>query len=221
MKNTIISAVSATALIASAQGISASGLALSGTNPEQQIAERWQTVTYEFDNKKEQLIAYSALSELAADAIAATEGKDPDVLSWAGIVNATYAGAKGGFGALKLAKNARAQLEKSLQIDPDAAGGGGMTTLGTLYAQVPGWPIAFGNKKTAEKLLEKAALRHPNALVSQYFYGKFLLDQNRKSQAIDVFEKAVQLEPRKRSLLSDGSRLAEMGQLLAALRQTN
>ncbi len=219
MKNPLISVVAAVALFSSTQSIAASGLATGELAPEQQIAKRWETVTYEFDNKREQLIAYSALSQFAADAIVETGEKDPDVLSWAGIVNATYAGAKGGFGALKLAKNARAQLEQALQIDPDAAGGGGMTTLGTLYAQVPGWPIAFGNKNKADRLLASAAERNPDALVPQYFYGKFLMEQNRKAQAIAVFEKAVHLAPRKSSVLSDKSRLAEMAQLLAVLRK--
>ncbi len=49
----------------------------------------------------------------------------------------TYAGAKGGLGALSLAKKSRAVLESALMIDDQALQGSAYTSLGALYAKVP------------------------------------------------------------------------------------
>ena len=65
----------------------------------------------------------------------------------AGFYNAQYAGYAGGIGALKYAKAARSYLEQSVNIDPQLHGASAHVVLGTLYAQVPGWPIGFGDKK--------------------------------------------------------------------------
>ncbi len=61
---------------------------------------------------------------------------EPEI--WYGIIVASYAGAKGGLGALSLAKDAKQALEHALAIDPKALAGSAYTSLGSLYYQVPG-----------------------------------------------------------------------------------
>ena len=72
---------------------------------------------------------------------------------WLGIVQSSHAGAKGGLGALGLAKKARASLESALALDPKALDGSAYTSLGTLYYKVPGFPLGFGNKDKAQEFL--------------------------------------------------------------------
>ena len=69
--------------------------------------------------------------------------------------------ARGGLGALSLAKDAKKALEQALEIDPRALDGSAYTSLGSLYYQVPGWPIGFGNDEKARELLLKALEINP------------------------------------------------------------
>lgn len=77
------------------------------------------------------------------------------MLIWSAIIDSSWAGAKGGLGALSLVKQARSDLEKAISIDPNALQGSAWTSLGALYYQVPGWPIGFGDKNKAEEMLKK------------------------------------------------------------------
>ena len=93
---------------------------------------------------------------------------------WYGIIAASYAGARGGLGALSLAKDAKKALEQALEIDPKALDGSAYTSLGSLYYQVPGWPIGFGNDDKAREMLDKALALNPDGIDSNYFMGDFL-----------------------------------------------
>ena len=44
-------------------------------------------------------------------------------------------------GALGLAKQARADFEQAIKLDPTALDGSAYTSLGVLYYSVPGWPV--------------------------------------------------------------------------------
>lgn len=205
--------------IVTASLLTMSSFAFANIDPDLKgsIVKRWEIIEFTMD-KGEKLAAYADLSDQVALALTATEQKDPEILTWAGIVNASYAGEKGGFGALKLVKKAKKQLETALSIDEDAASGGAMTTLGTLYAQVPGWPIGFGDDKKATELLRKSTETNPDNLVALYFYGKHLLDQKQTEQARSVFEKAITIKPRSEAQLSDNARLSEMESILNSMK---
>ena len=68
-----------------------------------------------------------------ADELKKHSSEQPDVLIWRGIIYASYAGIKGGLSALSMAKTAKADLEKAIEIDEQALNGSAYTTLGTLY----------------------------------------------------------------------------------------
>ncbi|MFW5386410.1 MULTISPECIES: hypothetical protein [unclassified Yersinia (in: enterobacteria)] len=51
---------------------------------------------------------------------------------------------------MDLVKDAKVKLELAIKLDANALDGSAYTSLGTLYYQVPGWPIGFGDKKQAE-----------------------------------------------------------------------
>mgnify|MGYP003611686500 FL=1 len=137
---------------------------------------------------------------------------------WRGIILSTYAGAKGGLGALELVKQSKASLERALALDPKALHGSAYTSLGALYYQVPGWPIGFGDDQQAEKLLKQALQLNPNGIDPNYFYGDFLFRQKRYSEAKLALEKAQAATARPGREVADRGRQAEIAALLAKVQ---
>ena len=131
-------------------------------------------------------------------------------LIWEGIVLASWAGAKGGLGALKLAKQARDQLLRAEQIDPSALNGSVYTSLGSLYYQVPGWPLGFGDDDKAREYLEKALTMNPDGIDPNFFYGDYLIAQGDYARAVAVLERALQAPQRPGRDLADRGRRAEI-----------
>jgi len=137
---------------------------------------------------------------------------------WYGIIAASYAGARGGLGALSLAKDAKKAFEQALELDPKALDGSAYTSLGSLYYQVPGWPIGFGSDDKARELLEKALALNPDGLDSNYFYGDFLYRKGDHPGARRALQKALSAPPRPGRALGDEGRRKEIESLLAAMR---
>lgn len=141
-----------------------------------------------------------------------------DLKVWLAIVKSTYAGIKGGLGALSLAKEAKALLEDVIVKEPTILNGSAYTSLGSLYYQVPGWPIGFGDDKKASELLQKALEINPTGIDPNYFYGDFLLQQGDKNNAKKYFEKALQAPPRVGRETADAGRRDEINAKLAQLK---
>ncbi|MFQ3234821.1 MAG: tetratricopeptide (TPR) repeat protein [Paraglaciecola sp.] len=136
-------------------------------------------------------------------------------LVWLGIIQSSYAGAKGAFGALSLAKKARQSFEHSLAMDDSVLGGSAYTSLGTLFHKVPGWPIGFGDDDDAKALLEKAIMLNPKGIDPNYFYGEFLYDKRDYIKAKQHLLLALEAPIRESRPLADQYRRAEIQQLIA------
>lgn len=154
-----------------------------------------------------------------ADATLARFPDRADVLIWHGIVKASYAGAKGGLGALTLAKAARQDFERALQIDAKALSGSAYTSLGSLYYQVPGWPIGFGDDKKAEQYLATGLALNPDGIDPNYFYGDFKFRAGQYDQAEQHLRKALQAPARPDRPLGDEGRRKEAQALLARIAE--
>jgi tetratricopeptide (TPR) repeat protein len=113
-------------------------------------------------------------------------------LIWEGIVVSSEAGARGGLGGLSLAKDAKKVLEESLKLDEKALSGSAYTSLAALYAKVPGWPLGFGDKKKAEELFLKSLNANPDGIDPNFFYGEYLIDQERVAEGRGYLEKSAQ-----------------------------
>lgn len=137
---------------------------------------------------------------------------------WEGIILSSWAGAKGGLGALDLAKQAKAEYETAMKIDPKALDGSALNSLGVLYYKVPGWPIGFGDNKKAEALLQQALAVNPNGIDPNYFYADYLVYRNRKAEAMPYLEKALKAPPRPGRELADEGRRGEIQALMAKIR---
>ncbi|XKE45328.1 hypothetical protein LG302_18560 [Halomonas organivorans] len=179
------------------------------------LQTRWAEIRYALPEERREA-AYTALTEEADRALAA----HPDAAelhAWAGIVRSTQAGATGGLGALSLVKQARANLEKALSLDPLALDGAAYTSLGALYYQVPGWPLSFGDDARAERYLRRGLAVSPDGLDSLYFWGDYLHEQGRDDQARRALRQALEAAPRPGRERADAGRRAEIRALLDEL----
>ncbi|MDR2155363.1 MAG: tetratricopeptide repeat protein [Burkholderiaceae bacterium] len=172
------------------------------------LQQRWAEINYRTTGDAK-LTAFEQLAG-KAEAITRANPNSAETWIWSGIVKSTYAGAKGGLGALSLAKAAKADLERALQLDPSALQGSAYTSLGALYYSVPGWPIGFGDDDKAETLLKKALSLNPDGIDSNYFYADYLIRENRYPEARTHLEKARQAAPRPDRELADSGRQAEI-----------
>jgi tetratricopeptide (TPR) repeat protein len=179
------------------------------------LQQRWAQIHYELP-LKQQAKAYALLADEARQLTDA----NPDSAAahiWQGIILSSWAGAEGGLGALGKVKEARAELEQALTLEPDALQGSAYTSLGALYYQVPGWPIGFGDEAKAGELLQKALTLNPDGIDSNYFWADYLIGQKRYAEARTALLKAQAAPPRPGRELADKGRQQEIRELLNTL----
>jgi len=182
-----------------------------------EIQQRWAEANYQ-EHGKPQKKAFEALLQDARD-LASENPQRAEALIWQGIVASTYAGVKGPFGAMALAKEARDALKTAEAIDASALDGSVYTSLGALYYKVPGGMIGFGDKNLAREYLMKALEVNPDGIDSNYFYGEFMFEQKQYEQARDALLKAQQASPRPDRQLADQGRLNEVSALLGQVNE--
>lgn len=181
------------------------------------LQSEWEQIKYRQPAEKQEK-AYEALVKEAA----AVRAENPDRSEadiWYAIAIASQAGAKGGLGALSLAKEARAVLEQSLARNPEALNGSAYVTLSSLYCQVPGWPIGFGDKDKARELLKKALALNPNGIDPHYFMGDCLYRAGEYEQARASLETALKAPARPNRPLADEGRRKEVETLMAKVKE--
>lgn len=175
------------------------------------LQSRWAEVNYQLPEKQRE----AAFAELAAQAETEVRNNPaPELLIWRGIILSTYAGAKGGLGALDLVKASKASLEQALAKNDQALEGSAYTSLGALYYQVPGWPVGFGDDDKAQAMLSKALTLNPDGIDPNYFYGDFLYRQERYADARVALLKAQAAKPRPGREVADQGRQSEIKALL-------
>lgn len=181
------------------------------------IQQSWAHIQYEVA-EKQRATAFEQLSS-EAQAFTAQRPTLAEAWIWQGIVTSSWAGAQGGLGALGKAKDAKADLEKSLTLDPKALQGSAYTSLAALYDRVPGWPIGFGDSDKAEQLLKQALQLNPDGIDSLYFWGDHLYRQKRYAEAKAALQKALQATPRPGRETADAGRRKEITALLVDVNQ--
>jgi tetratricopeptide (TPR) repeat protein len=197
--------------------IAFSPLGIAGADEEvRTLQQQWERIKYRTP-KDQQEKAFETLAQNAAG----VRDKYPQSAAaaiWFGIINSTYAGAKGGLGALSLAKEAKKSLEHALELDPGALDGSAYTSLGSLYYQVPGWPIGFGSDKKARELLQKALELNPQGIDPNFFMADFLYRKGAYADALKVLDTAAAAKPRPDRPLADEGRRREIEELRAKIR---
>lgn len=177
----------------------------------------WAVIQYQAPQAQREA-SFQALAQQAHALTAQYEDRaEPHI--WEGIVLSSWANAKGGLGALDIAKQAKAEYETAIKLDSKALSGSALNSLGVLYYKVPGWPVGFGDNKKAEALLQQALAINPNGIDTNYFYGDYLAYRDRNAEAVPYLEKALQAPPRPGRELADKGRREEVQALLAKIRQ--
>ena len=182
-----------------------------------EMQQQWATAQYELNDKAQDTAFLSLITQANTNVIDYPESAD--IWVWKGIISSSYAGIKGGLGALSLVKDAKGDFEKAMSIDDTALKGSAYTSLGTLYFKVPGWPISFGNDDKAKALLTKALSINPTGIDSNYFYAQYLIEQDDYRQAEDYLLKAQAAASRPTRPLADQGRQHEIGVLLTTVRE--
>ena len=203
-------------------GVVSLGVARAATDPAfdaelKTIAQAWATVNYETAPGDARLQAFATL-EKRAEAFTQAHPTRAEALIWEAIIESSYAGAKGGLGALSLCREARGNLEAALKLDPDALEGSAYTSLGALYYQVPGFPLGFGNHDKAGELLRKALELNPTGIDPNYFYADYLYVERRYAEALDYLQRASKAPARPGRETADRGRRAEVAALTAKVK---
>ena len=181
------------------------------------LSERWAQIKYSMPENQR----VEALEKLSSDAekLVLELPDEAEPLVWQAVVLSTLAGEQGGVAGLSLVKRAKRLLEQAEGIDPETLDGSIYTLLGSLYYQVPGWPVGFGNGDKAREYLLKALAVSPNGIDSNYYYGDFLLHNKEYPAAVEAFEKALQAPPRQQRPMADAGRRKEAETALAKAKK--
>jgi tetratricopeptide (TPR) repeat protein len=166
--------------------------------------------------KPQKASAFERLETQAAEAVA----RHPDraePLVWLAIIESSHAKFAGGLTALDLIKHARDHLQHAEKIDAKVLDGSVYTSLGSLYAKAPGWPLSFGDRKKAKAYLEQALAINPDGIDPNFFYGELLVAQGQVDAGRSHLEKALQAPPRAGREDADEGRRSEIRAALAEL----
>ena len=181
------------------------------------VQDQWAEIKYRVA-EKQQADRYEQLAQKSRQLVDANPGM-AEVLVWDGIVLSSEAGARGGLGALSLAKDAKQRFEEALKINDKALQGSAYTSPATLYAKVPGWPIGFGDKEKAETYFRKSLAINPDGIDPNFFYAEYLAERDRNAEARQFLEKALKAAPRPGRELADKGRREEIRVLLERLNK--
>jgi tetratricopeptide (TPR) repeat protein len=179
------------------------------------IQTQWAEIKYK-SPAPQQADQYHALAQESRKIVDSNPGM-AEALIWEGIVISSEAGASSGLGALSLAKEARQRLDDALKIDDKALNGSAYTSLATLYAKVPGWPIGFGDDDKAEEYFKKSLAINPDGIDPNFFYAEYLVEKDRYAEARNHLEAALKAPPRPGRELADSGRRQEIKALLDQL----
>ncbi|ELS3448074.1 TPA: hypothetical protein RQK43_002301 [Vibrio vulnificus] len=194
--------------------LSASSFAVT---PLQDVQSKWAVCQYQVEDEDQKIKCLENLI-MHNTAMLQQMPDNPELTVWLAINKASLAGAQGGLGALSLANEAKALLEKVIATAPNTLDGSAYTSLGSLYYKVPGWPLGFGDDEKAEEMLKKALEINPKGIDPNYFYGDFLAEDGRSKEAKVYLTRAKQAEPRLNRLLADKGRQLEIDAALEKLK---
>lgn len=182
-----------------------------------ELQHEWDVIKYQ-TAKGDREKRFEALAEKAHKVTETYTGRS-EPLIWEGIIVASWAGEKGGLGALSLVKRSKALYESAIAIDGNALDGSAYNSLGVLYYKVPGWPISFGDKDKARELIQKALAINPKGIDPNFFFGELLVETKHPDEAVTYLERAQQAPPRPNRHIADVGRSEEVRALLEKIKK--
>lgn len=182
------------------------------------LEHRWVQLRYHTPDEDAKLAGGQAMTA-EAEALAAKFPGRVEPLVWQALAILIEPEVNQDISALGVVKRAKALLEKGQEIDPRGMAGLVPATLGTLYYEVPGWPIGFGDNKKAEAYLLQALEINPDGMDTNYFYGDFLLQRGKRREAVPYLEKAMNTPLRPGHEAADTARRGDIQEALAKARK--
>jgi len=179
------------------------------------LAHAWDHANFEIQPAGAKLAELQRL-EGVATALARQYPNQAEPIVWQAIVISSEAGVQGGLGALGKAGQARDLLQHAEQINPNALNDGSIyTSLGSLYYEVPGFPLGFGDRDRARRYLQRALQINPNGIEPNYFMADFLMRQHDYVHAADYLRRAIAAPSRPGREIADAARRHEATAMLA------
>lgn len=183
------------------------------------IESEWATIYFAADTSDKKS-AYTRLLKRITN-LSNEMPNTPELLFWQATIIASRAEHQNGIEALTAIHKAQELLLKTIAIKPETMDGSAFVTLGTLYYLAPGWPIAFGDDNKAEKYLKKGLQINPNGIESNYYYGHFLLTQDRPQKALEHFNIALKGPVRKEQVFADTQLKEEVKKIMTQIDTIN
>lgn len=179
------------------------------------LQQRWDQVYFTLQGHEQE----NAIRTLVADSesVLAAHPDSAEACVWRAIILSSDAKINGGLAARGKVAEARTLLLSAEQLDPLVLDGAIPASLGSLYANVPGWPISYGDKKQAAAYLKQALAVAPDSIDALYFMGDLLRQQGQDEQARVLFTKALAAPLRADREVADIGRRNEIRQALSAL----
>jgi len=181
-----------------------------------QLKKTWEQLKYKTLLSEQEKGFESLLAQ--SEKVTAQYPNKAEPLIWQGIIEGTFAGVRNGIrgqlAALSLVKDAKQHFEQAIKIDPNGSDGSAFTSLGSLYYQVPPWPIAYGDNEIAREMLSRGLALNPDGIDANYFYGEFLFKRGQLNKATEVLKKGLLASPREGREVADEGRKKEINDLL-------
>ncbi len=182
------------------------------------LQTEWARIKYQVPEDNAKIAAYKGLGEYAAR-VSSVYPQHAEPKIWEAIILSSEAGVKKSLSSLRMVIRARELLEHAITIDETALGGSAHASLGSLYYQVPGWPISFGSNEKAEHHLKAALEINPDGIDPNYFYGDYLMSRKQYDKAASVLKHALEAAPRAGRELADAGRRQEIKAALAEVER--
>jgi len=183
------------------------------------LSKAWAHVNYEIRDMHAETAEAQRLGAQAG-ALAARYPGRAEPLAWQALMLLCEADARHDLKSLELTRAAKNLLERAARIDPNALGPGTIyANLGSLYTQLPGFPLSFGDRGKARGYFDKALAASPNGLDANYFYADYLNREGRRTEAMHALEKALAAPDRPGRELADRGRKWEAMQLLTKIQR--
>ena len=174
------------------------------------IPDAWARAAYEIP-QADRLATFTALADRAREA---AKENTPATLIWKGICLSTLAGEKSNLNSLKLVREARGAFRAAMKLDEQALEGAAQISLGALYYRLPVFPVSFGSKRKARRLLTRALEISPNSIDANYFMADFLVTVGDADKARQHIEIGLNAPIRPERVVADQGRLGELKRLL-------
>ena len=185
--------------------------------PAEELAQAWDHVQFELTDRNQRLRGFADVAD-QADRILQVEPGNAEAMVWEAICLSSEAGEIRGPSALGKVKKARDLLLAAEDINPNTLGDGSVySSLGSLYYQVPSFPIGFGNKKKAREFLDKALTQNPDGIDPNYFMADFLVHTGDYHSALKYVNAAETAPSRPGREIADEGRRQELAALRAKI----